>query len=223
MKRYYIILLLLLSASASAQIGYFRNGALTTFRRDSTFRVDLDTAHSPIKAWIKTVGDSLGYAGKDTITFRASGAFNAVDTASVTYISPWHSVSQAGYGVMVLAHATGDWKPICIAITHEFDSSGLKYGRRDTIVYNVGAIIPRGSLVYVSYTPASSFGGPSDPQSCRAAQEVGIYYRTQNGSITNPASDCVQVPMILGWAGRQFGMGLEDDHWLTVTVTLAQE
>ena len=218
MKKYlFTYLFILLSVSAVAQRSTIQGGDGLLTRRDSVlqFRIDATT--------IKRMGDSLGYGAKETISFTCRGAFTAVDTARSVYLSPWHSVSPAAYGIMAVAHATGDWTPIRIAITHEYDSGYVKYEKRDTIVYNVfGVPIPRGSIMYVAYTPAQSYGG-TDPQSLTAAQEINIWARPQNGSTVDYYSAGVKVPQILGWAGRQFGMGLGDDHWLTVTVTLAQE
>ena len=209
-------------AAEGQVVGRFGNGALTKFKRDSTFRIDLDTAHSPIKAWIKTVGDSLGYAAKDTVTLIARTSFSASDTSTVLFFNDVYDRSTGAYSRLAAAHAMGDWRVRTVAITHEFDSSGT-YNKRDTIAAAENdVIIPRGAAIYITYTAAQTSSNGTEPRSLHYDQEINIYYRARQGSTLVRCSSPVKVPIILGFgSGWTHGIGVMADHYIIVTVRLA--
>jgi len=211
------ILFVLLASTAVSQRVTIQGGDGLLTRRDSVLQFRLD----PVA--YKRIGDSLGFAGKDTITFVARTSFTDADTASKLYFCLLSNRSTAAYRFLSIAHAMGDWKVISIAVTHEMDSTGY-YGERDTVDTHTAntLVIPRYSHIFICYTPASSYG-TSDPASNFGHQEVSVFYiEPYTGATMTRAFRGVQVPQIPKSPWKNW-VGVKSDHFVTVTIKLAQQ
>jgi hypothetical protein len=239
MKKY-ILLFVILTATAASQSGVLRAGYGLQMRRDSVMKFSI---HPPT---LKVLGDSIGFGGKDTVTFSAgylpeicpNQSFGDCDTSGTRVFTDmdggnWLFAYPYVYPRYAVAHATGDWRVRRIAISNTFFDPSLGPQKKDTLFFDTTTItIPRGSTVYIAYTGADSYVAASvEPRSDKACQQVGVYYLPPINSSTitqvdrynahKPfaASTKVQVPLMLGATPR----GLRLDGYLLVTITLVQK
>lgn len=222
---YPILLLVFLTAGASAQRAKIGAGNGLKERRDTALVFLLDTVK--VRGEIRDSIAAHGM-GKDTATLaQAHMCFGAPsDTAAPQMFTSagWYTADGLHPRIYSLSHAMGDWQIVKMSITHQWVDSLNNIRVRDTIVYasyGAYATAPRGSALFVVYIPASEYGG-SPFGASDECQQIGVYYIAPNSG-ANPlvCSHRIQVPLLLGVAPPH--KGVEDDHCITVTISAVQK
>ncbi len=239
-KYFYILALFLFASTAYGQLNIMlRAGYGLQSRRDSVLKFSI---HPPT---LKTIGDSLGFGGKDTVTFSAGylpescpGSFiGDCDTADIRYFTDmdggnWYTSQTYTEPRFSVGHATGDWIVKRIAVTNFYYDASIYYMRRDTL-YNdtTTVVIPRGSNIFFVYMGRTSYEyQTNEPKPSQKCQQVAVYYTPPSTAVTETerfnaqkpilASSKVQVPLMLGTSPPR---GLRLDGFLVMTVTLVQK